>query len=335
MRIERLELSEWERALPNDGFEVFHTPEALSVLDRHVSGELHLYGGFNGQQAIALLPLFVQERSVGKAVLSPPPSMGIPRMGPVLMPNSPKRRKQEKLNREFTEAVLEEVDIDASLTLFRMLCNSAYADPRPYVWRDLRVETNFTYELDVGGAPSTDELLKSFSKSLRREIRDARDLDVEVSVEGTRGAKEIYLNTKNRFVEQGEAFTMPWEYVEDLSTELGERSRAYVVRDPDGNFLSGINVLYSNDAAYFWQGGARATYENVSVNSLLHWRIIEDIAAGEPIESVTKYDLMGANTERLCRYKAKFGAELVPYYVVESGGTRMELAKRAYQLVSQ
>ena len=334
MRIEQIELSDWERALPNDGFEVFHTREALEALDRHVDGELRLYGGFNGQQAVALLPLFVQKRAVGTAITSPPPSMGIPRMGPVLMPNSPKRRKQEKLNQEFADEVLEHVDVDDSLTVFRMICNAAYADPRPYVWHDMNVETNFTYELDVG-ASSPDELMKSFSKSLRREMRDAMDLDVEVSVEGTRGAKEIYLNTKNRYAEQGESFTMTWDYVKDLSESLGERSRAYVVRDPDGNFLSGINVLYSNDAAYFWQGGARATYEGVSVNSLLHWRIIEDIAAGEPIESVSKYDLMGANTKRLCRYKAKFGAELVPYYVVESGGAQMNIAKKAYQLVSQ
>ena len=334
MRTEQVELSEWESALPRSGFEVFHTREALEVLDEHARGDLRLYAGFNGQQPIALLPLFVRERSVGTAITSPPPSMGIPQMGPILMPNSPKRRKQEKLNQEFAEGVLEHLDVDSSLTLFRMVCTEGYADPRPYVWEDFSVETNFTYELDVGSS-SPDELMKSFSKSLRREMRDAMDLDVEVSVEGLRGAKEIYLNTKNRYAEQGESFTMTWDYVKDLTEALGDRSRAYVVRDPDGNFLSGINVLYSNDQAYYWQGGARATYEGVSVNSLLHWEIIQDIAAGEPIDSVSKYDLVGANTKRLCRYKAKFGADLVPYYVVESGGAQMELAKKAYQLVSQ
>jgi hypothetical protein len=40
---------------------------------------------------------------------------------------------------------------------------------------------------------------------------------------------------------------------------------------------------------------------------------------------------MGANTERLCQYKSKFGADLVPYYVVESGGRTMDLAKKTYQ----
>jgi len=44
---------------------------------------------------------------------------------------------------------------------------------------------------------------------------------------------------------------------------------------------------------------------------------------------------MGANTERICRYKSKFGAELVPYYTLESEGRGMDAAKAAYRLVSR
>jgi hypothetical protein len=124
-----------------------------------------------------------------------------------------------------------------------------------------------------------------------------------------------------------------WPYVRDLWRNLGDRAQTYVARDADGEYLSGITALYSNDMAYFWQGGARAVYEGTSVNSLVHWHIISDIVEDPPVESVTAYDLMGANTERLCRYKAKFGAELVPYYLVESSGTTMTAAKRAYQFV--
>ncbi|MFC7137880.1 hypothetical protein ACFQRB_18380 [Halobaculum litoreum] len=51
--------------------------------------------------------------------------------------------------------------------------------------------------------------------------------------------------------------------------------------------------------------------------------------------SVDTYDLMGANTERICRYKSKFGADLVPYYTVESEGAGMKAAKTAYRLMSR
>ena len=355
MNVETLEFSDWEAALPNSGFEVFHLPEALEVLDKHAAGELHLFGGFKGDQPIALLPVFVQERAIGKAILSPPPSLSVPRLGPIMMPTSPKRRKQEKVNLEFTREVLEHLDadvtvsdklgaagvgpsvtdrmaragVDPSLSLFRMSCNAEYLDPRPYVWENFSIHPRFTYVLDIGSS-SPDDLLTSASKSLRREIRDGKDLDVEVSVEGIDAARTVYEDTRSRYDEQDEGFPLRWNYVRDLLEALEDRFRVYVARDPDGEYISGITVLYSNDQAYFWQGGTRGIYDGTSVNGLLHWNIVEDIANDPPVESVKKYDLMGANTENLCRYKAKFGADLVPYYVVESGGAGMDVAKKAY-----
>ncbi|SNZ16978.1 Acetyltransferase (GNAT) domain-containing protein [Natronoarchaeum philippinense] len=334
MRVERLDLSEWGDALPNSGVEVFHTPEALSVLDEHATGDLRLYGGFKGQQPVGLFPLLVQDRSIGSAVLSPPPGFGVPRMGPMVMPTSPKQRKREKVNTAFIEAVLEDVGVDDSLTLFRSICSPDYDDPRPFSWSELGVATKFTYVLDLANE-STDDVLTSFSKSLRREIRDGEELDIEITREGLDGARSVYEDTKVRYQEQDKTFPLSWEYVRDLVDAVDERSRVYVARTSDGRFLSGITVLYSDDAAFFWQGGTRATHENVSINSLLHWRVIEDVIEDPPMASVTSYDLMGANTERLCRYKSKFGADLVPYYVAESQGTGMDVAKRAYRMVSR
>lgn len=336
MECRQIDLDEWDRALPEIGFEVFHTPAALEVLDRHTPGERQLLAGYNGDRPVGLLPVFVQRRSLGKAVLSPPPSMGVPRLGPLVMPASPKRRKQEKVNREFTASALETLGVDGSRALLRTICPTTYADPRPFTWNGLDVETAFTYSLDTTGH-SIESLRESFSKSLRREIRDAEELEVEVTVEGAETAGRVHEETAARYAEQDREYPLDRPYVEDLARTLADddRCRVYTARTPDGEFLSGITALYSNDAAYFWQGGNRTIHEGVSINSLLHWQILEDVIEDPPRETVTSYDLMGANTERLCRYKSKFGAELVPYYIVESSGRGMELAKKAYQLVRQ
>ena len=334
MQIERLDIDEWGTALPDSGIELFHQPEALAVLDEHVDGDLELYGGFKGQQPIGLLPVVTRDRFVGGTVTSPPPSMNVPRLGPVVMPTSPKQRKRESVNQQFTEAALDEIDVGGSLSLFRMICNSQYLDPRPYVWAEYDLTTQFTYLLDLSET-TTDEAMAAFSSGLRREIRSARDLDVTVSVEGLEGAREIYDATRQRYEDQDRSFPVEWDYVRDLVTALGDRARPYVARGPDGDFLGGITALYSPDTAYFWQGGTRSEYDGVSLNGLVHWRIIEDVIADEALDSVTGYDLMGANTERLCRYKSKFGAELVPYYVVESDSIGMDVAKATYSTLKR
>jgi hypothetical protein len=335
MEIRQLSLAEWGDALPDSGFEVFHTPAALSVLADHSNGELRLYGGFKGEQPVGLFPVIVQDRAVGRATLSPPPGFAVPRLGPLVMPVSPKRRKREQVNGRFADQVLEELDVDASTTLFRTVCPTSYPDPRPFVWSDLSLDTSFTYHLDVDEDP--DAMLSSFSKSLRREIRDGEDLDVTVTVDGEDAVRRVFEQTRSRYDEQDRGFTLDWPYVSDLASDLAadDRCRTYVVRTAGGDFLSGMIVLYSNDAAYYWLGGARTVHEGTSVNSLLHWRVIRDIADGDPRDSVDTYDLMGANTERLCRYKSKFGADLAPYYALESSGPGMTAAKTAYRLVSR
>jgi hypothetical protein len=331
MQIELLTLSEWEDALPATGFEWAHVPEVLQVLDDHVTGELRLYGGFRGQQLIGLLPVVVRKELFATAVVSPPPGFGIPQMGPVLMPASPKRRKQEKVNREFTRKILETVAAHDPLTLFGMSCSTEYADPRPYLWAGFNVETHFIYRLVLDGA-TREDVLQSFSRSLRRDIHDAENAEIEITLRGIEGAHDVYAAHKARRNEQGDDYSVSWEYTRDLVTALTDRARVYVAETSDGEFASGITVLYSNDEGYYFQGGMRSDSLDVSVNALLHWHIIDDILTDPALASIDRYNLGNADIESLAMYKSKYGSELVPHYLIKSGWL-IDLAQKAYELI--
>ncbi|MGM0606052.1 MAG: GNAT family N-acetyltransferase, partial [Halobacteriota archaeon] len=292
--------------------------------------DLRLYAAFNGQQPVGFIPVFVRETPIGSIVTSPPPGFNVPRLGPIVTSQSPKRRKRESIRREFVSALVSELRLQHPTRLARFECAPSFADPRSFSWEGFDVGVSFTYRIDVRET-TPETLLSRASKSLRREISSGRQLDVSIDREGLDGARRIHEATADRYREQGRSYPLSWAYVGDLLEALGPRARSYVVRDPDGAYLTGVNVLYSNDSAYFWQGGTRATYDGVAVNSMLHWRILEDVASEPPIETVCGYDLFGADTERLCRYKSKFPAELIPYYVVETGGTALSIAKRGYK----
>jgi len=335
MRLEEIDIDEWDRALPASGFEVFHTPEALEVLDEHTNARRRLYGAFKGQEAVGLLPTFASSYGIGRTVTSPPTGMGVPRLGPLVMPTSPKQRKRESVTREFVELVLEEIDTSSSRSLVRMECPLAYEDPRPFQWADLEVGQVFTYVLDLADRDA-DDVLSGFSRDLRKNIRRAEETDMTVAVEGSDAAMNVYDDVADRYAEQDEEFPVDRAFFRDLVTALGDRCRTYVARGGDGEYLGGIVVLYSNDTASFWQGGVGNSYDGVSVNSRLHWAAITDVIEdGDIVDGadVTGYDLVGANTPRLCEYKSKFGADLVPYYTVESSGVGMSVAKRAYSSI--
>ncbi len=329
MRIERLELSEWGDVLPEAGFEVFHTPEALGVIDEHTPGELHLLGGFKGQEPVGLFPLHVRSKLGGRLLTSPPLGVGVGRLGPVVMPTSPKQRKKEATNDQFIRAALEEMELDGR-TLVRLSCSPDYGDPRPFKWNGFDITPAFTYRIDTDGKDK-EQLLRSFSRDLRNDIRKREEVDVSVRTGGMSDLKRTYDSLKERYNDQEHRLPLKWEFVRDLFDALGDRARVYVAESADGAFISGMLILYSNDTAYFWKGGAK-TRRTVSPNSILHWHVLEDILTDPELESVEQYDLYTANNERLTKYKSKFGGDPSVYYVIESGGAAMTVAKGVYRL---
>ncbi len=333
MRLEETDTDEWSQALPDSGFGVFHTTPALDVLDDHTTATRKLLGAFKGQEPVGLVPVFVESKAGGRVVTSPPPGLTVPRLGPLVMPTSPKQRKRESVTREFVDLVLDAVDADSRRSLVRFVCPTTFTDPRPFQWADMAVEPSFTYILDLEQGDA-DSIKQGFSRDFRRSIHTGLESAVTVTVEGPETAGRIYDHVDARYAEQDQSFPPSREYVCDLVAALGDRSRVYVARDESGDYLGGIIALYSNDMVSFWQGGVRTANEEASVNDLLHWTIITDALEGEPHE-VSGYDLVGANTPRLCRYKSKFSADLVPYHTVESSGAEMSVAKRAYSLVNR
>ncbi|WP_254272294.1 GNAT family N-acetyltransferase [Haloarcula marina] len=296
-------------------------------MDEYEPGELRLLGGFRGQQPVGLFPVFVREKYSLRFVVSPPPGLSVPWLGPVLMPTSPKQRKREKLNERFTEAVLEAVDVDSRRTLFGMVGTPKYGDPRPYLWENLNVDPRFNFILPLEDRDS-ESVLGSFTRDLRKEIRKGKDLDISITLEGAATAERICDDLKRRHAEQGLTYPTPRAFARDLVSQLDGQTRVYVARTPDGEFLSGITLLYANGEAMFWQGGAKANYQGVSVNSLLHWEIITDILDDPELESVERYHLGNALNRRISRFKSKFNGDPVVNYEIKSN--LMLLARKVY-----
>lgn len=335
MEIRELEFDEWEEMLPDTGFDVFHSTEALRLLNRHTTADLHLLGGFKGQQPIGLFPVFERNYTIGQLVTSPPLGYGVVRLGPLVMPTSPKPRKRESVNKKFVRSVIEHLEANTKSTLFRIACDPRYGDPRPFRWTGFNIEPSFTYQLDLESATS-DQVLNSFSSDRRKEIRNWDDDLITVRTGGVQDAKKTYESIQARYREQNLKVPHEWGFVRDLIETLDDRIRVYVAETLDGEFISGVLVLYSNDTAYNWKGSTKSAAQDlpVSPNSVLHWKIIEDILEDPALDSIERYDMYSANEERLSPYKSSFGGDLRPYYIIESPGLGLKAAKGAYQLAA-
>ena len=173
-----------------------------------------------------------------------------------------------------------------------------------------------------------------FSRDARSNVEEARESDLVVeAVDGEAGTDAVEW-TIERIRERHEDVEKHYPITVAFARRLHEALpegvvRPYVARMGEER-VGGMVSLAAGDTVYRWQGGAKPDVDlDVQVNDYLDWRIMRDAHD----RGFARYDLVGANNPRLCRYKAKFDPTPVPYFVAKKETTRMRLAREAYHLV--
>jgi hypothetical protein len=302
---------------------VYHRLDALRVQAKHSGATLYPLVGFKGQEPLGLLPVFALSRAGITAVFSPPPNLWVSYLGPALINfEGLKQRRKEKRHHRFVDAAVEWIDEVVSPRYVHLRTQYEYDDPRPFIWNDFELTPRYTYLVDL--TPSEDDLLSSFSSDARRNIRTDEDA-YSIEEAGPAGVRQIIEQVRSRHEEQGEAYRVTPEFVNDLRDRLPEgRVRPYVCRI-DGEFVGGMITLTHGDTVHRWQGGAK-TDSDVPVNDLIDWRIMRDAKE----RGYERYNLVGANNDRLCGYKSKFSPSVAEYYSLERSSLQMRVAARLY-----
>ncbi|ELZ00826.1 lipid II:glycine glycyltransferase FemX [Natrialba asiatica] len=306
-----------------------HELEALEVQADHSGAALHPLIGFKGQEPVGLFPVFELRKRFVATVFSPPPHIRVPYLGPAFLNMGKlKQRKRERRRQRFMDGCLDWIRTELSPRYAHVRTSTGVADSRPFKWNEFDATPEYTYAVDL--ARERDELLLSFSSDARSNITNADEDAYEVSVGGLEEIRLIHEQVKNRYESQGIGFDVPVEFVLDLAERTANgHVRPYVLR-VDGSFVGGILALEYGDTTGRWMGGVRTDADvDVPTNDLLDWAIMTD-ARDRELET---YDLVGADTRRINRYKAKFNPDLETYYSLEYGSWGMRTVASLYDSV--
>ncbi|MEY7849619.1 lipid II:glycine glycyltransferase FemX [Natrarchaeobius sp. A-rgal3] len=324
------DLAEWnEYVRRSPQGTICHELEALRVQADHADARLHPLIGFKGQEPVGVFPIFEIRKRFVTTVFSPPPHLRIPYLGPALLEcASPKRRKRERRRQRFMDGCFEWIDEHLNPNYGHVRTATGFDDVRPFTWRGYDANPEYTYAVDL--TRSKDDLLMTFSSDARSNVRNTDDDAYTVEVGDTEEIRLIYDQVRRRYESQGISFDVPLEFV----TDLAERSenghvRPYTLR-VDDEFVGGILTLEYGPRTGRWMGGVRTDADvDVPTNDLLDWAIMEDgIDSG-----LETYDLVGADTRRINRYKSKFNPDLETYYSLEYGSWGMRTAASVYDSV--
>ncbi|QSG03023.1 GNAT family N-acetyltransferase [Natranaeroarchaeum sulfidigenes] len=305
----------------------FHRYEALEVLAEDSGSDLHPLVGFKGQEPVGILPLFGLSLGPITAAFSPPPDLKVSYLGPALLNfEKLKQRKAERRHDSFVDACVDYLDAAWNPNFTQLRTGPWYEDPRPFAWNEFDVDPAYTYVVDL--TPDRETLLASFSSDARKNATDEVDADVEITVGDRRAVKRIITQVIERHAHQGESYKLTPETVTRLYGRLGrDRVRPYVCT-VDGAFVGGVVTVEDDRTVYRWQGGAKPETD-VPINDRLDWRIMTDAMD----RGLDRYDLVGANNQRLCGYKAKFAPDLYTYYSIQHSTHGMGLISGLYKQI--
>jgi hypothetical protein len=303
----------------------FHQFDALRVIADRRGATLHPLVGYVGAEPVGLFPVFSMEKAFVTAAFSPPPDLKISYLGPATVNTEGLGpRKRETRRTRFVETALDWVETTLGPRYTSVRTSPEFGDPRPFTWRGYETGTRFTYVVDLDRDAET--LFDAFTSDLRTRIRQARDAECVVRDAGVAGVAPIIGQVRARHAEQDVSYHLTPAFVEALVTALPDDVVRVYTCERDGEVLGGNVVLDIAGTVYGWQGVAK-TDTDLAVNDLIHWEVITDA-----MDRGTKaYDLVGANTPRLSRYKAKFSPRLERYYTVERATPVTRAAAEAYK----
>lgn len=302
----------------------FHHAAALEVFERHSGATCHRLVGLKGEEPVGLFPVFTMRKGPATAAVSPPPNLKLPYLGPqTINRQSPKQRRREKRNRRFVDACLDWLSAEHDPGFTSIRTAPGYGDVRPFIWQEYETTPRYTYVVDIDR--EADELLAAFSTDARKNVTDEHDVAYEITEGGRTAIDRIIAQVEQRHAEQDEPFPLDAAVVRDLYTSLPDGVVRPTVCRVDGEFAGGFVNLEYADTAICWVGSTELSAD-LPVNDLLNWWFITEAMD----RGVRSYDLAGANNPRIARFKAKFAADLVPYYRLENGSRTMSTLSKLY-----
>lgn len=268
----------------------------------------------NGEP-LGFFPVFIKKFGGFRIGFSPPPGVLVPNLGPVLIAAVSHQSDRERMEGEMAETLSNYLERELKLSFIRFTTtwNNGF-DVRHYTWRGFKARPVYTYSIDLSNG--VDEASKGFKQQLRRLARRAAQYEELRLVEGDIDVyRDIVRLTRSRYREQGEHWAPSDAYLEKVFHALNkgeQRLRCWAVFSGD-DLISGLAVPFFGGTAAHWFGAVRYEAPFMGINEWLHRTAMEEAAAA----GCHTYDLVGANTERLCRHKSRYNPNLEVYFNVE------------------
>jgi hypothetical protein len=319
------ELEVWDKIVDlSEMGTVFHKLDWLRAAEKHTRSRLYPLIGYEGREVVGLFPIFCKKRAFVKMAFSPPPKCAIPYMGPVFRYISSRQSSIEKLHNNIVSKALRLLIDELRSDYILIKTQRNLLDIRSFLWGSLEAHPNYTYTVPI--ERSTKSLFEGLSNETRVHIRRAeKEKRLEVRKGDITDFKALIRMTTDRYQEQGKAFGPSIEYLMKVY-ESFPNNIDVVSLIHDGEIVGGLILLKYGDVVAHWLAGITPVKRVRGANELLHWWVIQKYKE----KGYKHYELIGANTKHLCRFKSKFNPRVNVYFSLTKRNRKSRIAESVY-----
>ena len=319
--LEENELDFWDDFIvQSETGTIFHKIEWLNIAAEHAEMKFIPLAVKKGNDIVCLFPVFLRKKYGLRILLSPPNRCGVSYLGPALKIRASNRYNYEWTFINIVNELIRYVEKKIGFDYFRILHVPGMLDMRPYVWKGYSVQAKFTYKFDL--SRGNEQIYNGFNNAAKKELRKALNNNNLFISRNLKHAYSILSLAGKIFSEQNIRFRISDEYFKKLiNSSFSNNIECLAVLDNRRPIAGSINLTDRSDA-YVWVAAVNKGANIPGVGELVLWERIKDYHS----RGIKYFDNMDANFERLCKHKARYGANLVNYFGVQKKSVKGMIA---------
>lgn len=304
---------------------IYHRWEWLKIAEKHTRSKLYPLIGFDGSEPVGILPLFCSRKWLLRMVFSPPLGAVMPTLGPILINYGKiKPHKMEHIYREFQQQVDHFINSELHPNYVSITTSPGLLDVRPFIWSGYRVTPSYTYKIDL--TPGETVVWDSFIKKLRSDIKRAEPKGVIVREGTIEDIQYLYHSLKERYLMQNMGSLISIEYLYDLFQKFSPQNLRISVAQYNNQTVGAILLVTYKETTSVWLGVVKSGLAGLPTNDLIQWEAIK-----WSIKNKYKaFELVGADTWRLCEFKSKYSPYLVVVFKAQKSSLLGKIGEWAY-----
>jgi lipid II:glycine glycyltransferase (peptidoglycan interpeptide bridge formation enzyme) len=320
------ELKDWNKLVSEaKNSTIYHNIEWLRIIEKHTKTKLYPLIALKGEEIVCIFPIFYKKKGPVKMVFSPLPKTGVPYLGPLFLNyEGLKQDKKESLLNDFVfefESFLKN-RINANYVL--IISPPGQLDTRSFKWNGYMVEPFYTYFIQTQGG--IDNCWKQLKKNVRNDITRGQKLGITVNEGGKEEALIVYNSMKERFRAQEIDFPLQKDYFFDIFNEFYPENLRIFMVSHKRDIIGGLILILHKNLASHWQGASKSDLRGIATTDILQWETIKWSIK----HKFKKYELLGANTQRLCQFKSKYNPNLETYFHLKKAKFLGKIAEKIY-----